>query len=139
LGSAFRLAELPPIEWVLWPLSLKEQENWEDYQVIHITPDGDSWDPYSEHFANKESTMVDVNGLLVERDPCPQSNIFNEADISKLYDKPVTWQCYEDIVNNIADDDPIEIHHLTSDDLERFYGDGICAQLASLDGIIFSG
>jgi hypothetical protein len=71
--------------------------------------------------------MVDVYGLLVEQDSHPQSNIFNEMDISKLYGEPVTWQCFEDIVNNIADDDPIEIHHLTSDDLERFYGDGIRA------------
>jgi hypothetical protein len=122
-----------------WPLTLEEQENWEDYQVVYVNPDGDSWDPYSEHFADEEAAMVDVNGLLVERDPHPQSNIFNETDISKLYGKPVTCQCYEDIVNKIADDDPIKIHHLTSDDLERFYGDGIRAQLASLDGIIFSG
>jgi hypothetical protein len=122
-----------------WPLNLEEQENWEDYQVVYVTPDGDSWDPYSEHFADKEAAMVDVKGSLVEQDPCPQSNIFTEADISKLYGKPVTWQCYEDIVKNIADDDSIKIHHLTSDDLERFYGDGICAQLANLDGMIFSG
>jgi hypothetical protein len=122
-----------------WPLTLEEQENCEDYQVVYVTSDGDSWDPYSEHFTDEEAAMVDVNGSLVEQDPRPQSNIFNEVDISKLYIEPVTWHCYEDIVNNIADDDPIEIHHLTSDDLESFYGDGICAQLESLDGIIFFG
>jgi hypothetical protein len=39
-------------------------------------------------------------------------------------------------VNKIADEDPIEIHHLTSDEVVRFYGDGIRAQLA--DVMIFS-
>jgi hypothetical protein len=52
-------------------------------------------------------------------------NIFTDADISKLYGEPVTWQCYEDVVNAIADDDPVKSHHLTSDDLERFTNDGI--------------
>ncbi len=49
-----------------WPLTLEEQENWEDYQVVFITPDGDSWDPYSEHYADEEAAMFNVNGLLVE-------------------------------------------------------------------------
>jgi hypothetical protein len=121
-----------------WPLTLEEQENWENYQVVYVTPDGDSWDPYSEHFADEEAAMVDVNGLLIERDPRPQSYIFTEADISKLYGESVTWKCYDDIVNKLADEDRIEIHHLTSDEVDRFYGDGIRAQLASLDVMIFS-
>jgi hypothetical protein len=50
----------------------------------------------------------------------------------------VTWQCYEDVVNAIADDDPVG-SHLTSDDLAQLNNDGICAQLAGLDGILFSG
>ena len=33
------------------PLTLEEQENWMDYQVVFITPDGDSWDPYLAHYA----------------------------------------------------------------------------------------
>jgi hypothetical protein len=43
-----------------------------------------------DHYVEEEAAMVDVNRLLVERDPRPQSTIFTEADISKLYGKPVT-------------------------------------------------
>jgi hypothetical protein len=48
------------------PSTLEEQENWENYQVVYVTLDGDSWDPYSEHFADEEAAMVDVNGSLIE-------------------------------------------------------------------------
>ncbi len=84
--------------------------------------------------------MVDVNELLVERDPCPQSAIFSEADIGKLYGKPVTWDHYNDVVNAICNDngDPVE-HPISSDDLARLHDDGICAQVAGLDGILISG
>ncbi len=102
------------------PLTLEEQENWMDYQVVFITPDSDSWDPYSAHYVKEEAAMVDVNGLLVEQDSRPQSAIFSETDISKLYGKPVTWDHYNDIVNAIYDDDgnPVE-HPISSDDLAR--------------------
>ena len=122
------------------PLTLEEQENWMDYQVIFITPGGDSWDPYSEHYAKEEAAMVDVNGLLVERDPRPQSAIFSEADINKLYGEPVTWDHYKEVGNAIYDDDgnPVE-HPISSDDLARLHDDGIRAQVAGLDGILFSG
>ena len=49
--------------------------------------------------------MKDVNGVLIEQDPCPQPAIFTEVDISKLFSKPVTWQCYNEVVNAIADVD----------------------------------
>jgi hypothetical protein len=92
------------------PLTLDEQENRMDYPVVFITHEGESWDPYSDHYAEEETAIVDVNGLLVEQDPRPQSAIFTEADIGKLYGKPVTWDHYNDVVNAIADDDcdPVE-------------------------------
>ena len=44
------------------------------------------------------------------------------------------------VVNAIYDDDgnPVE-HPISSDDLARLNDDGICAQVAGLDGILFSG
>ena len=44
------------------------------------------------------------------------------------------------VVNAIYDDDgnPVE-HPISSDDLARLHDDGICAQVAGLDGILFSG
>ena len=47
------------------PLRLEEQENWEAYPIIFITPDGDSWDPHSPHFVDEEAAMVDHYGVLV--------------------------------------------------------------------------
>ena len=44
----------------------------------------------SPYVTTEDAAMVDVNGLLVEQDPRPQSAIFSDADISKLYGKPVT-------------------------------------------------
>ncbi len=51
--------------FITWPLTLEEQENWEGYQVVYITLDDDSWNPYSKHYAKEEAAMVDVNGLLI--------------------------------------------------------------------------
>ena len=83
--------------------------------------------------------MVDVNGLLVERDPRLQSAIFGEADISKLHGEPVTWDHYNEVVNGIYNDDGDPVKHLiSSDDLARLHDDGICPQVAGLDGILFS-
>jgi hypothetical protein len=44
--------------------------------------------------------MVDVDGMLVQCNSCPRSNIFTEADISLLYGKPVTWDQYNELVDN---------------------------------------
>jgi hypothetical protein len=57
------------------PLSLEESENWENYPVIFITPDGDSWDQHSTHYAEEEAAMIDHFGVLVERSMQPHSEI----------------------------------------------------------------
>ena len=70
-------------------MTLKEQEICEDYQVAFITPNGDSWNPYLDHYGEEEAAMVGINGLLVGQDPCPQSAIFTEADIRLINRKRV--------------------------------------------------
>ncbi len=40
------------------PLSLEESENWENYPVVFITPNGNSWDPHSTHFAEEEALWL---------------------------------------------------------------------------------
>ena len=52
----------------------------------------------------------------------------------------MTWDHYNDVVNAVYVDDgnPVE-HPISSDDLARLHDDGICAQVAGLDGILFSG
>ncbi len=63
------------------PLSLEESENWENYPVIFITPNGNFLDPHSTHFEEEEAAMVDHFGVLVERSVQPCSEIFDNVDV----------------------------------------------------------
>jgi hypothetical protein len=48
-------------------LTTEECKEWESYPVIFITPDSDSWDPYSAYFVDEEDAMVDIDGMLVQQ------------------------------------------------------------------------
>jgi hypothetical protein len=65
------------------PLTLEEQENWDGFPVVYLTPDGDRWDPQATHYGDAESFMLDNSGQLVD---CDWTNltIFEEADISGM-------------------------------------------------------
>ena len=43
-------------------LTMEEQETWENYHVIYLTPDSDQWNPHNSHFADAEAAMLDNNG-----------------------------------------------------------------------------
>ena len=45
-------------------LTQQEIEHWEEYEVINLTPDADSWDPHDETFAREEEGYVDHDGDL---------------------------------------------------------------------------
>jgi hypothetical protein len=49
-------------------LTLEEMENWENYPIVFITPDGNAWDPNTSHFAENEAAMLNSNGLIIEHD-----------------------------------------------------------------------
>jgi hypothetical protein len=120
------------------PLSLEEQENWETYPIIFITPDGDSWDPHSSHFAEEEAAMVDHYGVLVERLPKPRSMIFDDANVGELYASPITWDRFDDVVSHVAYDDPVYGYVFDADEFSRLDLDGIQVQLAALDVGMFA-
>jgi hypothetical protein len=65
-------------------LTLDEIEEWENYPIVFVTPDGDELDPYASHFAENEAAMLDLDGLIVIQDRPPQV-FFPEANICKLY------------------------------------------------------
>jgi hypothetical protein len=46
-------------------LTLEEQEHWENYPVVHLTPDSDQWDPHALNFAEAEAAMLDSSGDIV--------------------------------------------------------------------------
>jgi hypothetical protein len=46
-------------------LTLEEQENWESYPIVYLTPNSDQWDPHAPHFAEAEAAMMDSSGEIV--------------------------------------------------------------------------
>ncbi len=114
------------------PLSLEELKNWESYPVIFITPDGDSWNPHSTHYAEEEAAMIDHFGVLVERSVWPRSTIFDDVDVSELYSSPIGWDCFDEVVSHVAFDNPVYGFAFDADEISRLDLDGIQAQLALL-------
>jgi hypothetical protein len=42
----------------------EEMDHWDTYPIVFLTPDGDSWDPSSNQYADQEAAMLDPNGLI---------------------------------------------------------------------------
>ncbi len=72
-------------------LTIEEVEDWKNFPVVFINPDGDGWDPNTSHFAENEAAMIDANGFIIEHDTQLPRVLFTEADLCKLYGEPVTW------------------------------------------------
>jgi hypothetical protein len=117
------------------PLTLEEQENWDDFPVVYLTPDGDRWDPQATHYGDAESSMLDNSGQLVD---CNWTNltIFDEADISGMKAKTDTWDSFDEKVDAIAleNEDWYLVDALLNEDDEiRLTQDGIRAELATVN------
>ena len=110
-------------------------DNWDDYPILFITPDGNAWDPNAEHYAEQESVMLNSKGMIIERKERPPKHIFTEADIGMLYIEPATWDEFNDTADTVMadDDDPSMGCPLTDDDVVKLNQDGIHAQLSSID------
>jgi hypothetical protein len=119
-------------------LSLEELENWESYPVMFITPNGDSWNPHSTHYAEEEAAMVDHFGILVECLVWPCSTILDDVDVSELYASPISWDCFDKVVSHVTFDNPVYGSAFDADKISRLDLDGIRAQLALLDVGIFA-
>ncbi len=118
-------------------LSLEESENWENYPVVFITPNGNSWDLHSTHFVKEEAAMVDHFDVLVKRSMQPRSEIFDYVDVGELYGSPVSWDCFDEVASHVAYNDPVCGYAFDADEVARLDLDGIQAQLAMLDIRIF--
>ncbi len=114
-------------------LTLEEMENWENYPIVFITPDGNAWDPNTSHFAENEAAMLDSNGLIIEHDSQPPQVLFTEADLGKLYGKPVGWDKFNDAINLVYTSDSTSLGcPLTEAEVVKLNVQDICAKLASL-------
>ena len=114
------------------PLTVDEQMHWEDYDVVFLTPDGAMWDPHSLHFAEEEAAMVDADGAIVQRVPCPTHHLLTAADLSEMYaDTPVSWDAILAQVDAcLEDNDDTEIGELTEDDIAHFLAEELQSQRA---------
>ncbi len=104
------------------PLTVDEQMHWEDYDVVFLTPDGAMWDPHSLHYAEEEAAMVDADGAIVQRSPCPMHHLLTAADVNDMYaDSQVSWDAILAQVDAcLEDDDDTVIGELTDDDIAHF-------------------
>ncbi len=107
-------------------LTLEEIEDWDTYPIVFITPDSIAWYPYASHYAEKEATMLDSNGLIVEHDTWPPQVLFTEADLYKLYGEPVAWDKFNNAIDQVfASEDKILGCPMTNDEVVKLNHDGI--------------
>jgi hypothetical protein len=64
-------------------------DHWDIYPKGFLTPDGDLWDPSSNHYADQEAAMLDPNGLIASHEERPSKRLFTEADLGELYTLPL--------------------------------------------------
>jgi len=115
-------------------LTIEEVEDWENFPLVFITPDGDGWDPNTSHFADNEAAMIDANGLIVEHNTRLPRVLFTEADLCKLYGEPGAWDEFNDAVDTVITSQDYDPGcPLTDDEATKLNHDGICAGLASID------
>jgi hypothetical protein len=117
-------------------LNEDEEANWENYPVIHLTPDRDVWDPHSQHFADAEAAMMDSNGNIVGRKRSRTMFEEVESDVSELYAEPCTWDHFQTQVDNRLDDACDLYTPLSDDDVTMMTNDGIRAQVASISSVL---
>ena len=78
--------------------------------------------------------MIDANGLIVEHDTRLPRVLFTEADLCKLYGKPVAWDEFNDAVDTVITSQDCDPGcPLTDDEAIKSNHDGICARLASIN------
>ncbi len=83
----------------LQSLTIEEIETWENYPLVYLTPDSDQWDSHAASFADAEAAMLDSNREIVTAKKRNQ-DLFEEVDISVLYDEPGTWDSFEQLVDD---------------------------------------
>jgi hypothetical protein len=78
--------------------------------------------------------MLDSNSLIVEHDTRPPQVLFPEANLCKLYGEPVTWNEFNDAINQVcASEDEFLGCPLTNDEVVKLNHDDIHAKQASID------
>ncbi len=120
--------------FLTWAPTLDKIENWENFSIVFLSPDGDAWNPHTLHYAENEEAMLDTKGLIIEDNIWPPHTLFSEAELSKLYGKEVVWSKINDTVDAVVtSDEGSRGCPLTTDEMAKL-NNQICVQLASLGG-----
>ncbi len=117
------------------PLTLVEQDTWDGFPVVYLTPESDCLDPQATHYHDAESSMLDNSCELVD---CYWTNltIFHTADISGMQAETYTWDLFDEKVDAIALDNEdwyLVVALLNEDDEIKLTQDVIRAELATLN------
>ena len=84
-------------------LTQSEQDNWEEHEVVFLTPDADSWDPNDESFAREEEdAYLDPDSDIDLRDQLPRKDLISDGNISALYTDPVSVADFETWCDRVA-------------------------------------
>ena len=104
---------------------------------VLLTPDSQSWDPYSDHFARNEESMVDHEGQLVEKR-------FRKKHCPGVYTvNSISLDAYESAVDDVIDsDDPykevfkgLDSTSLAADDTIEFATALLNERMNAMNGI----
>ena len=90
-------------------LTVDEENRWEEFPVVFLTPDSDQWDPQSSHYADAEAAMVDHTGELVNCEKVVQ-HVFDASDVSELYAETATWELFEQVADDIVLDSDLNLY-----------------------------
>ena len=79
-----------------------EQDNWQEHEVVFLTPDADSWDPNDESFAREEDAYLDPDGDIDLRDPLLRKDLISDGFFSALYADPIRVADFESWCDKVA-------------------------------------
>ena len=118
-------------------LTHDETDNWEEYNVVFLTPDTESWNPNNEYYVEGEDGMLDVYGDITMNAASEQNEVISAADIISLYDNSITQDCYETIVDEQLGLSCVDAGgNFYDDDTYRLNADSIRANICNVSSAL---
>ena len=76
-------------------LTLDEQERWDEFPAVFLTPDSDQWKPWATHYDDATASMIHNSGGIIG---CERTirYFFNAADVSEMLTEPSTRDAFAD-------------------------------------------
>ncbi len=114
-------------------LTQDEIENWQDFDVIFLTPDAESWDPHDETFAEEEAGLLDDDGDIVLPDSKTPKELIAEVDALYAEAEPCSVAEFDEYVNRQLHISSLQMANtLSDDDADLINSDAIRSHLADV-------